>query len=393
MKEKNTNVKRRRGLKALIAVGVIVVVLTVFLSVLLNDTTINEGLGSLNGEYGTVLADVTNITVANPRLVDIAMLGAHDAVTDKLTPDSPMDYYDRGTILGKLDPITSGFQYRFGKTQTVSLDKQLLQGARFFHIKCTYFDGEWYATHAHLSGKIADYVTEVLQFLDSHPGEIVCLLFQPMYFGDTQTYASFHEWLATVKYNGKSIYDFTYGGNVNVFNSVADGTKIGELRYNDLTLNGTRAGVVLFDRREQKIYKAEYEGEINAYTYKFFDMDRCAIHEWHSRMGVKVLIEKINETADMIAATDAYDDVIRMNQTQASFSAGGFTDVMVDIGTWSLLRFAARYNVKLVENEKFDYWLSQMPVFQVDFVNSDKGGFNEKVNAKIHAYNENLCAQ
>ena len=79
-----------------------------------------------------------------------------------------------------------------------------------------------------------------------------------------------------------------------------------------------------------------------------------------------------------------------MNQTQASFSAGGFSDIFIDIGAWSLLRFAERYNVTLVNHENFDYWLSVMPVFQVDFVNSGYGDFNDLVNQKIHAYNQNL---
>lgn len=381
-------------LKAVLISGVVFVLITAFLGVLLNDTTINTGLGSLDEQYGFVMSSVENITVANPRYIDIAQLAAHDAVTSDLSTGSKMDYYDKGTLAGKADAIASGLFYRFGKTQAVGLKELLLQGVRFLHIKYTNYDGVWYGTHAHLCGTIEMHVTEVLEFLDSHPGEIVGLLLQPMYFGD-EKYATFHKYLETIRYNGKNIYDYAYYGDVDVFNEGNGKVKISDLYYNDLTDTGTKAGVVLFDRREvsngHDIYKPEQEGEENEYTYRFFDMDACAIHTWHSRIGADTLIEKINATAKLIDESSEYDDCLRMNQTQASFSVGGFADFFYDIGEWSLLNFADDYNVKLIENENFNYWLSQMPVFQVDFANSSKGDFNKRVNALILEYNNNLC--
>lgn len=35
-------------------------------------------------------------------------------------------------------------------------------------------------------------------------------------------------------------------------------------------------------------------------------------------------------------------------------------------------------------------WLKAMPVFQVDFANSDRGDSNNRVNAKIRARNEEI---
>lgn len=150
--------KKVAPIKILMGIFVPFILLTIFFSVLLNDATVDVGTGATDGKYASVLSGIDGIVEANPRLVDVAMLASHDAVTDKLSPDSPMDYHDRPTVLGKLDPITGGFQYRFGKTQAVGLDVQLRQGARMFHIKYTDYEGTWYATHAHLSDTIEAYV-------------------------------------------------------------------------------------------------------------------------------------------------------------------------------------------------------------------------------------------
>lgn len=381
--------RKGNGIKIFIGILVPVVLFTMFLAVVCNDTTIKVGLGNCDGQYATVLANIDGIVEANPRYVDIAMLGSHDAVTSTLTDETPLDYHDKDSILGKVDPISSGIQYRFGKTQAVGLGQQLLQGARFFHIKCTDYEGEWYGTHAHLTGKLSDHILELLKYLasDAAKGEIVGLLFQTMYMGDGVTLDTLHEDLNNVKYNGKSIFDYVYIEKADTFDNGNGGVRIGELTYNDLTKNGTAPGVVIFDRREEKVFKAEWEGS-SALTARCYDMDSCADHEWHSSIGEEKLISKINATCDRIAGDEKYQSKLRMNQTQASFAVGSAKEFFEIIGSWSLLRFAKDYNVTLINHENFDKWLTYMPVFQVDFCNSNHGDFNNKVNKLIIEHNQ-----
>lgn len=365
--------------------------ITVFLSVFMNDVTILEGDGELNGKYKTVLADIDRIVEANPFLVDIAMLGSHDAVTDTISKSTPIDYHDKDKVQGKLDPIMGGITYRFAKTQTVSLGKQLAQGARFFHIKCTDYDGEWYGSHTHLCGKMADHITEVLQYLASEEakGEIVILLFQVMYFGDGENLDTFHAFIDSIKYEGKSLFDYVYINDADTFDIGDGGTRIGELRYNDLTQNGQAPGVVIFNRREEGKFRAEWDG-VSTLTKKCFDMDSCSEHEWHNSIGEDRLIKKINTLCDKISSDSSLFSKLRLNQTQAAFAVNGIGEFFSALGAWSLIRFASKYNVKLVENDNFDRWLTYMPIFQVDFCNSDKGDFNNKVNEKIKNHNQNL---
>lgn len=164
--------------------------------------------------------------------------------------------------------------------------------------------------------------------------------------------------------------------------------RIEELRYNDLTENGTSAGVVLMDRREADVIPAVTE-ESDWSTY-YFDIDANSSQEWHNRMGSDVLIKEMDRYAGELAATDLYRWKLRVNQTQATLSTASVGDIFRDIGAWSLLKFAEKHNVAVLEHERFGSWLKAMPVFQVDFANSDYGDFNRRVNEKIRARNEEI---
>lgn len=397
--EKKTKKEKKQEpwIKAVKSWIIYAVVITIFVTVFMHDTTINTDIAVDDGEYATVLANIEGIVEANPRLVDLAILGAHDAHSEGLDPKSPVDYYDRGQIVGKVAPITRGLQYRFAKTQAVGIDVQLRQGARMLHIKYTDFEGEWYATHTLLSKKVEIYILQVLEYLASPEaqGEIVILLLHPIYFGDGVNLDTFHHWLAGVKYNDKNVYDYVRYDTTNTFDEEGkEGVRIGDLRYNTLTDNGTKAGVVLFDRREEKLWSEDMEGTAtDEYMGKFFDMDANATHKWHSRNGYKTMTKLIDEQANLIAESDEWDNKLRMNQAQPAFSVGGVGDLFVDLFSWNLKNHSIRYNAKIIDHEDFDKWLSIMPVFQVDFVNSDYGDFNNKVNAKIIAYNQKLVEE
>lgn len=380
--------RRKRNAKIIAGVLIPVVVFTLFFTIMLNVRDLGVGTGSTDGKYARVLSDIEGITEADPRLIDIAMLGAHDANSFSVKYDSPIDNKPSGEILKKLYPVSSGFQYRMSVTQTVSPYQLLLQGVRMLHFKYTYYDNTWYATHSLLGRPFEEDVKDLLRFLSENPGEIVVIYFQCTYFGD-QSYHTFHDWLATVEYEGMNIYDFMHYDKVNVFGSYfAEGVRIEELRYNDLTENGTSAGVVLMDRREADVIPAVTE-ESDWSTY-YFDIDANSSQEWHNRMGSDVLIKEIDRYAEELAATDLYRWKLRVNQTQAALSTASVGDIFRDIGAWSLLKFAEKHNVAVLEHECFGSWLKAMPVFQVDFANSDYGDFNRRVNEKIRARNEEI---
>ena len=382
--------RKARAMKIACAVLVPFCVIVIVFAWLLNARSLGiDGTGNTDSAYGTVLADIEGITQANPRIVDIAMLGAHDANTSSLSVSCGADDSVESPLLSAIFPISSGFQYRYAVTQAVSPYRLMMQGARFMHFKFARIDGVYRASHSVLGREFVFDILDVLRFLDEHPGEVVLLLFQCTNEEENNADCPlFDEWLAGVEYKGKNLYDYAeiYVGD----DALADDGSLGETRtditdltYNDVTGGGKQAGIVLLQRY------AELYGK-NEYTRYFYDMDANALHRWHSRIGCSVLIDEIDDYATDLAEMRAYRFGLRVNQTQAAFSGATFGDILRDIGEWSLLKFASKYNVELLENENFSDWLKAMPIFQVDFANSDYGDFNNRVNGAIRARNEEI---
>ena len=373
--------KRQALLRVLVPVLIVVIVLTVLLAVVCNDTRLGVGQGDLDHAYGTVLANIEGITEANPRIADIAMLGAHDANMFSLSAKNGVEHTAASGALGKVFPLSKGLQYRMAVTQTVSPYDLLMQGARFLQFKFSLEEDGWRAAHTVLGRQLEEDILDVLRFLDEHPGEVVLLLFQCGNSEEDNTDCpQFNDWLAGIKYNDRTLYDYadTY---------IAEGDSappdIAGLRYNDVTVSGEKAGLVMLQR-----FKELYG--TNGYTRYFYDMDASAMHRWHSRMGSDILIEEIDSYADELLNIRAHRIGLRVNQTQAAFSAETLGDILRGLGAGSLLKFAEKYNVALLDSENFGIWLRAMPIFQVDFANSSEGDFNRRVNAAIRERNEEI---
>ncbi len=333
------------------------------------------------------IGDIPGIKDADPRYVDVAFLGAHDANTGIATRGASLEPAATKT-LRTFEPIVRNYLYRNMRTQLVPIYDQLTCGCRFIHIKVTLVGDKWYTSHSSLTGELQLHVMDILRFLSEQEGagEIVSVLFQPIYFGD-RSFADFHDYLAGIKYEGKNIFDYVRYGRADELR-VGEGVKVGDLRYNDVTGKNGESGVVLFERRD-KHYLPSWDGRESAYPY-FFDMDSNALHVWHEHANMPLLDECIEKTKKEILSTDKYDDLLRMNQTQAASAARSFLDVVSAVFHLSLLKTAAIHNEKLIAREDFFDLLRAMPVFQVDFVTSTYGDFNQKVNSLIRQYNEKL---
>lgn len=384
--------KGRRGRRiVLIVFAVFIAFITVFLIVECNLHAFGVEQGELNHAYGTVLGDIDGIVDSNPRLSEIAMLGAHDAATYKINKDSELEGAAKQSVLGKLIPITHGMQVRFAKTQTVGLYDQLMQGVRFLHIKYAYDNGDWYGAHSLLSHKLQEEIEDIIRFMSERSGEVVLLAFHATHFGDSSS-EGFHEWLAQVSYEGETLYDYVNFGSIAEFQSTA-GFSAGPsaLRYNQITDSGTRSGAVLFDVWDDPVYAHDKTAEL---TQKyFFAFENNTSWVWHSQSSSKNLIASIQATADNCAEMLNRENLIRINQTQAAFAFGSFSDAMSCLFKQSLLKIASKHNVALVNHPDFEYWLEMMPIFQVDFATSTYDRFNDKANTKIRAYNQKLCTQ
>lgn len=379
--------------KTVTVIAILLAALLVIVAILgccvLTPSSLGVEKPELSSAYGTVLSDINGIQETNPRYIDIACLGSHDSFSSLLTADSLPDE-NAPDALRVLRPVLKNYIYRFAVTQNEGIYNQIMQGARFLQLKVTVYQGEWYTSHTFLSGKLETHLLDILRYLvsDQAKGEIVGVLFQPVYLGN-KTYADMHEYIASVRYNGKNIYDFVNYSPVDVFNKGDGGVRINDLRYNDVTANGERASVVLFDRRDNN-YKPTWEGTNDAFPYSF-DMDSNAIHVWHDSSTPKQLVKGIEQTCKDIRSDDKNFDLLRVNQTQAAMATHTFSDIVNDLTAGSLLKIAKEHNLTLLERTDFDEMLTTMPIFQVDYLTSTYGDFNNKANALIRAHNENLC--
>ncbi|MCR4661580.1 MAG: hypothetical protein K5765_06230 [Clostridia bacterium] len=373
-----------------IPIIVLILVAVIIASILLIPSSFKIEEPVLTNAYGTVLADIDGITTANPRYIDIACLGSHDSFSSLLKADNPADETAK-PVLKTMLPIIKNFTVRYAVTQYNGIYEQLMNGTRFLHIKVTLYNNEWYTSHSVLSGKLETHILEILKYLTSANanGEIVGILFQPITLGE-YSFNDLHTAIDNIKYEGKSLFDYVNYTSVNKFNDGNSGTKINELRYNDITNNGTKPGVVLFDRRSSD-YLESWDAGADQYPY-FFDMDKNAIHIWNESSNTDILMEKITNNIKLINDNEKYIDFLRMNQTQAAFVSKGIKNLISSLTAPSLLNIAQNYNLKLIERTDFKEMLAAMPIFQVDFVTSSYGNFNFKANKLIREYNEELVS-
>lgn len=361
----------------IIALVVIALVFTLFSVLLLSDSFANEK-GHLSGDYYNVISSVPDIALKNPKINEIAILGSHDSFSDKITTSSELDPANTGIMASKaFGAISQGLFTRFSVTQELDAAGQLSLGVRYFDVRTSLYSGEWWTKHGRLSGKLDDYLTQILQFAEQYEGEVIILDFQHSYFGE-QTVNDFFEHLSEVKVNGKSIYDYA--------SYVAENISIDALRYNDVCAAGKTGLVLLFNCED---YEYDFDDITSEYKKYFYDRESDVRSLWHSTCNTKHLIEGINEEAKLLKNTTEHSGKLRINQTQHAFSGDGIFNA---IFSWSLLNIADDYNVELIENPNFNEWLSVMPITMVDFATSKKGDFNRRINAIIYDYNVNLCA-
>ncbi len=239
---------KRRTIIVLCVLGAVILALTVALSVVCHSRALYEGEVADDGAYASVMADIEDMSKANPRVVDLAMLGSHNANTCNLDKSAGISG-EAGKGMGALNTLAPGLSYRYTKNQVSDIYSQLRQGVRFLCFRCSYYEGEWCGSHTLIDAPMRVYVQDVIRFLRENPGEIVVLFFNlrdcaGVGFSETI------DRLFSYEYDGQTLQDYIPYENI----------PLGELRYNDVTKEGTKGGAaVLFS-----LYHAKRSGDLEA---------------------------------------------------------------------------------------------------------------------------------
>ncbi|MDD3383830.1 MAG: hypothetical protein PHX46_03355 [Bacilli bacterium] len=324
-----------------------------------------------NEDFSSIMYENIYLQNNNPKIVEVAMLGAHDAFSSSINYSSEVDPAESGIVANTVvSSFLKGFIIRSSVAQKSDAEKLLNSGVRYLDVRISYFNDSWYTKHALISDKLEYYLLDILSFLNDNKGEFIVFDIQHVYLAQ-KTYEELFSYIDSVKLDGYSLFDY-----VNYESS----KYLDDIHYNDVTNSATKGGVVILAKNNSS---SNYEG-------KFFVYDNSIRSIWHDKIKDEDMLKEINKEYLTLKNDSNLDrEKFRVNQAQktSQINASG---IFQTIFSWSLLRMAQKFNIVLVENSDFENWLEVMPIFMVDFSDSSSKDFNKKVIEKINNYNREL---
>ncbi len=338
---------------------------------------------SLDYEY--VMRDA--LKNKNPYVTKVAMLGAHDALSEGIKYNSKAAEGESGIVVHPAAKILAkGLIVRMSRTQNADAKELLYSGVRYLDVRITKSYGDYYTYHAYLSGYLRRYLIDVVEFLETHEGEFIIFDIQHFLREEKATeeernaqIVELINYIGSIKTeNGHSLLDFVY------YN--AHSNSLSELRYNDVTENGTKGGVIILTKGLETEYSYRRDSDASYEDTSYYSIRSY----WHDTNNTKEMLLGINdEYLYILNHQDLVEGKFVINQAQKTAFQANKTMVRSLFG-WSVLDMNARFNKKAIRNKDFSKWLSVMPIYMVDSATSRKGNFNKRVNELIISYNEGL---
>ena len=276
-------------------------------------------------------------------IIDVKMLGAHDAFSHEINISSPVDEKSAdGLMTGFIGRLIKGFSIRQSKTQVVSASEQLKSGIRYLDMRLSYNEKEelYYTTHNYFSSKLEEVLSEITVFLSENPGEFIVLDLQHVYGVDYNSIEDFEE-----------IYEYFEDSGILDY-AVTNDQQLLDITYGDITQSKTKGGIIIlskFDTTNQ--YFFDYEGNIRS--------------NWANEDEYDKIVDFLEEEKQSIMMSSYYGE-FRVMQAVATMEMS-FTGIMRSFETWSLLGRARDFNQYLLEYEELEGLLDVMPILMLDF--------------------------
>jgi hypothetical protein len=331
-----------------------------------------------DNDYSDVIRQ--GVKGGDPLVVDVAMLGAHDAFSSRITVSSSIDpAEDEGSIVRSktLSLLANGLIFRLSKAQVGDAAMMASKGVRYFDVRLSNIDGEWYAKHALVSDALSYYLTDLIGFLNANPGEFIIFDMQHVYLGNS-SYDDLFDYLASFKVERRSLLDYV---NFNPALHI-----LGSLKYSDVTMGGTRAGVVILAKTPPT--------HVLRYHYERGNGDKgdsVSIRSvWHNTSSTEKMLKGIRTEYDSLISDDSHVGMFCVNQSQKTGVYEG-SDLFSTLTGWSLIDLANQLNPLLVSQVDFDSWLNVMPIFMVDYAISSREQFNLMANDAMISHNRRLA--
>ena len=296
------------------------------------------------------------------RVVDVAMLGAHDAFTSEMKITSRVDELSADSIMqGVPGFFLKGFIYRQSVTQVVGATDLLFAGVRYLDIRLTYDEGEWYTKHNYIASDFIPILSEIKDFLETFPGEFLILDFQHIHGLDYSSQTDYDVFYQMLEDSG--ILDYTY-----------EVTNLSDLTYGQLTANGTEAKAILISKFEDS------QGKIMYYN----DSMRS---EWANSDDFDQIMTFLENEAETVLDLNLLDRfrVMQAVSTMQMNPAG----IIKALGSWSLINRADSFNYDLLNYDDLGIILESLPILMVDYANDSNHGINDALMQIIMDFNRN----
>ena len=337
------------------------------------------GLDLSQADYSTWMSD--NLQ-GSERVIDLALLGAHDALSSDIGLSSRIDYSSASSLqTGLVGQLIRGFSVRQSRTQVSRTGQLLRQGVRYFDVRISYDSASdtWYSSHNYLSRPLIDDLNQLTDFLSHHPGELVVFDFQHIHGIEYDT-------ASHILSDLNQLLDEAGLGQYVVPNDLAP---LEKLTFHQATQGKTRAGLMVLSK-------------IKPEDKRWWDYGPAIRSAWPNQDEPVAIYQFLSDEAELIQAGQALTgnqmagytgrnakDGFRIMQAVLTMQLNR-SGIVRAITGWSLLHRAKWFNHELLEQPGFDDWLSAMPIVMVDFCNSEQGNFHNRVMERIIQYNQTL---
>ncbi len=279
------------------------------------------------------------------KVIDIAMLGAHDAFSSKIDIFSPV--YNNsadGLMQGFTGRLIKGFSIRQSKTQVVGAEELLKSGVRYLDIRLSFNSEkeEYYTVHNYFSSPLTEVLSEINLFLEENPGEFLILDIQRVYGADYSDNENFDE--IYNYFDETQILDYAYQNNVKDLNDIS---------YGDITENSNTSGVLIFSK---------FETSSNLF-WSYDDHIRSA---WANEDEFSKIIDFLEEEKETIQNNLIYQNNLRIMQAVATMEMS-LPGILRSFEEWSLLGRARSFNQYLLDYDNLTFLLESMPIMMIDF--------------------------
>lgn len=304
------------------------------------------------------------------RIIDIAMLGAHDAFTHQIKYSSEIDYTTAATIqTGFTGSLIKGFSVKQSKTQVSSVTDQLKHGVRYFDIRLTYNvkTEQWMTAHTYFSTPFEDILTEINTFLLDNPGEFLILDLQ---------HINGVEYTSTDKFN--EILDLFDDSNVLSYAYNEGNKPLPQVTYGDVTQNKTKSGVIILSKFIETNPSFWYYGDTIRSSWANTDSEED-LYSFLTNEALLIALDAAN-TGNQIPDYQGVSSLngFRVMQAVLTMQMNG-EGILEAITSWSLLSKARKLNPVLLTQDDFLTWLVSMPIVMVDYSDSNYLSFNDNI--------------